>query len=125
MFDIEKDKYKAIHEDYFKDTVGMTSRDYNRLQNFCRKMPNGDVVYFEICQWRQERSDNTFDYDYIVVRDGEVIYTESNGEMKIGNVVRKLFETFDVSNYDLSEICYEDFLDGRVACVDCGHCEEW
>lgn len=122
---LDKDQCKKIHEDYFKDTVGMNSRNYKRLQNFCREMPNGDVVYFEVCQWKEERSANTFDYDYIVIRDGEVIYTESNGEMKIGNVIRKMFDTFMVSNYDLSEICYEEFFDGAVECVECGHCEDW
>ena len=62
-------KAERMYEDYFADTIGMQSKDYNRIKSFCKQMGNGDIVYFEICQWKEERAKNTFDYDYIVIRD--------------------------------------------------------
>lgn len=125
MLEMDIEQYKTIHETYFADTIGMQSKEYERLANFANRMANGDVIYFEICQWANERRANTYDYDYCVIRDGKVIRDESNGEMRLGKVIAKMFDTFGVKDYNLADYCYEDLLDGAIGCANCGHCEEW
>lgn len=114
---------QKIHEEYYKDTPGMKSNKYHRLKSISMAKPNGHKVYFEICQWEEEIEKGTFDYDYIIIDENDkVIYDESNGEMPIEAVYKKMYEVLgiDTDYYLKDDFCYADDLD--IECINCDHC---
>lgn len=116
---------KKAYEKYMADTPGMNSRNYKRLKNFAGEV-KGRYIYFEITQWREEKANNTFDYDCAVFdkESLKIVDEWSNGEMKLGKVLLELSKAFNKPFDWLNNICYEEFMDYKIDCMDCGHCEE-
>lgn len=85
-----KKHYKDIFDKYFKefDTQGLCV-----LKSMCTTNKDGNVVYFEIQQWIEEKDNNLCDYTYIVVDNNDnVIYDEADGELTISQVMKKYYQ---------------------------------
>lgn len=91
-----KKHYKDIFDEYFKefDTQGLCV-----LKSMYATNKDGNVVYFEIEQWIEEKDNNLCDYTYIVVDDDDnVIYDEADGELTISQVMKKYYQIVDIKS---------------------------
>ena len=123
MQEKKQSHYKVIFDVYYKefDTKGLKT-----ISTAIRKFKDNFVVYFEIQQWKDNKTKNLFDYTYIIVDENDnVIKDEANGELTIWQVYQRINEVFKYRYVDYTDeyFCVADDLD--IDCIECNRCEDW
>lgn len=90
---LNENQCKEIFYDFYNDFE--YSKDYKTIEFLFKENKDKSIIIFHIGQWNNEKENNTFDYDMLIINtDNEVIYDESNGELK----KEKIYEYFNNVN---------------------------
>jgi len=93
---LSKTECKQIWE---QSIEGLNLKGYSTIDFLTKENPDGSIVIFHVGQWKEERTAGTFDYDMLILdKDNNIVYDESNGELKKGRVY-EVYESINGIKY--------------------------